>query len=336
VALVAGVNRLLRAAAAVYETGWEIRRRCYAQGLLEPKRVAARVVSVGNLTVGGTGKTTLTLRLARAAIAARRDPAVVCLDYRPGPAGVSDETLLFRAALGEARVFHGPRKLEAARAAATAGHDPVLVDDGFSHWRLARDLDLVLLDYADPWGGGRLLPAGRMREPHRALQRADWLVLTRVPPGAPDPKRLEELRRYAPAARLAAGRHRIVGVRQLGEGTDAAADSATTSGARARPVRVRVVSATGNPDAVAASASESGLSVVEQSRYLDHHWFSASEARSELAAAARAGAVVLLTAKDAVRWPLAPTPEVWVLEVEWEWVEGGAELERAVVDAVGC
>jgi len=317
---VAGVSPMLRAAAALYGAGWELRRRCYARGWLEPRAVKAPVVSVGNLTVGGTGKTTLTLRLARTALEAGRNPAVVCLRYHPGPAGFSDEALMFRAALGAARVFSGPSKLESARAAAAAGHDLVIVDDGFSHWRLARDLDLVLLDHRDPWGGGRLLPAGRMREPHRALQRADWLVLTRTPPGTLDPARRADVTRYAPAARLAAGRHRVLGVSRL-DGSEAA-----------RPARVHLVTATGNPDAVEASAREAGLEVAYHARFQDHHWFSRGEARSELNAARRAGAAVVLTAKDAVRWP-EPAEEVWVLQVEWEWIEGGAALEQAVIDA---
>jgi tetraacyldisaccharide 4'-kinase len=227
---------------------------------------------------------------------------------------------MFRAALGAARVFSGPSKLEAARAAA-AGHDLVLVDDGFSHWRLARDLDLVLLDHADPWGGGRLLPAGRMREPLRALQRADWLVLTRTPTGAPDAERRAQVARYAPAARVAAGRHRVLGVARL--------DGVTAE----RPARARLVTATGHPDAVEASAREAGLDVIGHARYRDHHWFSAAEARSELEAARRAGVPVLLTAKDAVRWPGSAASEAWVLEVEWEWTENGTALERAVLDA---
>jgi len=315
---VARVSVGRRAAAALYAGAWEARRRCYAAGLLRPRRVPTRVVSVGNLTVGGTGKTTLTLWLASAARAAGRDVAVVCRNYRPGPRGVGDEATLFRAALGTERVFAGREKRALASAAAAAGHDLVLVDDGFSHWRLARDLDLVLLDASDPWGGGALLPAGRLREPRRGLQRADWLVLARA--HAPlDPAQVEGLRRYAPAAGFAAGRHRVVAWRGL-DGRPG------TPGAR-----VRVVTATGNPRSVAATAREAGLEVVAESSYRDHHWFSTNEAEREGAAARGADAEVLITAKDAVRWPFPAQPGVSVLEVEWEWVEGGAALLAAVL-----
>jgi tetraacyldisaccharide-1-P 4'-kinase len=96
---------------------------------------------------------------------------------------------------------------------------------------------------------------------------------------------------------------------------------------RIGPSRVRVVTATGNPDAVAASAREAGLEVAALSAYRDHHWFTEAEAERERRAAAQAGASVLLTAKDAVRWPRPAESEVLVLEVEWDWVEGGDALE---------
>jgi tetraacyldisaccharide 4'-kinase len=309
----------LRAAAALVGAGWELRRRGYAAGLLRPRRVGSRVVSVGNLTVGGTGKTTLALHLARAALAAGRNVAVVCRNYHPGPGGAGDEALLYRRALGEARVHAGRSKLALAAAAAAAGHDLILVDDGFSHWPLERDLDLVLLDADDPWGGGALLPAGRLREPRRALQRAAWLVLTRVPEGHLDPQRAAEVRRYAPGARLAAGRHRVVGFSSL--------DGAATD----PPRRARVVTATGHPEAVARSAREAGLEVVALAAYRDHHWFSAAEAGREQQAAYGDGAGVLLTAKDAVRWPLPPGPRTTVMEVEWEWVHEGEAVRAAVL-----
>ncbi|TMQ68214.1 MAG: tetraacyldisaccharide 4'-kinase [Candidatus Eisenbacteria bacterium] len=318
VGAVAGVS-LRRAAAALYGAAWEARRRSYALGLFRPRRVAARVVSVGNLSVGGTGKTTLTLRLARAALAASRGVAVVCRNYRPGPEGASDEAALFRAALGAERVYAGASKRLAAAEAAARGHALLLVDDGFSTWSLARDLDLVLLDASAPVAHDALLPLGWLREPRRALQRADWLVLTRVT-GPLDPERVARVRRHAPAARFAAGRHRVIGVRSL-------------EGAPVTVGRVRVVTATGNARAVAASAGEARLEVTGLSSYRDHHWFTPAEAEGERRRAARERAVVLLTAKDAVRWPRAAgRSDVAVLEVEWEWVEGGEALERAVLD----
>jgi len=314
------LSAALRAAAAWgLGAAWEARRRCYAAGWLAPARVPARVVSVGNLTVGGTGKTTLVLHLAEAARARGVAAAVACRNYRPGPGGVGDETILFRRALGDAGVFSGSNKRDLARAAAARGFPLVLVDDGFSHWRLERDLDLVILDARDLWGGGRLFPRGRLREPRRSLQRAAVVVISRLGPDE-DPSRLfEEAGRYAPAALLAAARHRASGLRTL-EGAPAAGLS-----------RVRVVTGTGHPAAVAATAKEAGLDVIEISTYRDHHWFTVAQARRELARADATRSAVLLTAKDAVRWPPAARgKEVAVLEVEWQWVRGGEAVESRV------
>src|SRR5262245_14434245 len=133
---VAGSMIPLAAAARVYGWMWEARRRVYAAGWRQPRSLSARVVSVGNLTSGGTGKTTLILHLGRALLAAGHNVAVVCRDYRPGPGGRGDESLLLRTALGQSRVFSGRRKVDLAAAACAAGYDPILVDDGFSHWAL--------------------------------------------------------------------------------------------------------------------------------------------------------------------------------------------------------
>jgi tetraacyldisaccharide 4'-kinase len=306
--------------ARLHAAAWEARRKLYELGAYRPERVPARVVSVGNLTVGGAGKTTLVLHLAAAARARGIDVAVVARRYRPGPAGHGDEEQLYAAAFGRERTFAGRSKRLLARAAAAAGADLVLVDDGFSHWRLERDLDVLLLDRTDLWGGGRLLPAGRLREPLVALQRADIVVVSRLGPGEDAAPWLAEVRRRAPAALVAAARHVVDGVRDL-------------AGA---PVKARgparVVTATGNPAAVAASAREAGFAPVVLSAYRDHHWFTVAEASREHAAA-RPG-TLLLTAKDAVRWPAgAPCEGVAVLGTRWAWVSGGEEVERRVWEA---
>ena len=300
---------------------WEARRRLYARGLLNPKRVAARVVSIGNLTLGGTGKTTLTIHLAAVARGRGLETAVVCRRYRPGPAGRGDEELLYRNSFGESTVYAGRSKRDLAERAARAGARLVLVDDGFSHWALERDLDIVLLDRHDPWGGGRMFPAGRLREPRRALQRAACVVISRLGPAEDPSPWIAEARRVAPAARFGAGRHQISRFR-LRSGMTVEA-----------PRRVRVVSATGNPQAVAASAAEAGLEVCAVSAYRDHHWFRAVEVREEAARAVRERADLLLSAKDAVRWPEGESAaRVVVMEVAWRWVCGGQEIERRVME----
>jgi tetraacyldisaccharide 4'-kinase len=315
-------QRILDLGAAGYGAAWELRRRAYAAGWLAPRQVPARVVSIGNLTVGGTGKTTLTLHLAERARERGLRAAVVCRNYRPGPGGRGDEALLYEQRLGQEQVFSGDRKLDLAAHAATRGFGMVLVDDGFSHWALARDLDLVLLDAGDLFGGGALLPRGRLREPLRALQRAEVVVISRLGLGEDPKPYFDRVRPYAPAALLAGGRHRVTGV-HVPAGVP-------------RPTRALVVTATGNPDAVAASARETGLEVVALSAYRDHHWFRPEEMACETERARAADACLLLTAKDAVRWSAPATngtpPPLAILEVGWQWVAGGDEVEHRVFD----
>jgi tetraacyldisaccharide 4'-kinase len=194
------------------------------------------------------------------------------------------------------------------------------VDDGFSHWPLARDLDLVLVDARDPFGGGALLPAGRLREPLRALQRAGAVVVTRLAPGEDPAPHFALVKRYAPAAALAAGRHEVTGV-------------TTLEGAPAESGTVWIATATGHPDAVERSAREAGLAVAGMRAFRDHHWFTPGEARGLLEEAARRDATLLLTAKDAVRWP--PGVErgrVAVLRVRWAWVSGGEAIEALALE----
>jgi tetraacyldisaccharide-1-P 4'-kinase len=158
-----------------------------------------------------------------------------------------------------------------------------------------------------------------MREPRRALQRARVIVVSRLAAGADPAPLMEEARRAAPGATLAAGRHRIAGLRGLDGAPRAAKGPAV------------VVTATGNPGAVQRTAREAGFDPVRLASYRDHHWFRAAEASRELERARRDGETVVLTAKDAVRWP-TPSPEIVVLEVEWEWVAGGEFVERLALE----
>jgi tetraacyldisaccharide 4'-kinase len=218
-------------------------------------------------------------------------------------------------------VFAGDNKRLLARAAAAGGATLVLVDDGFSHWGLDRDLDIVLLDRTDLWGGGQLLPAGRLREPVVALQRAAVVVVSRLEPGDDPEALLPEVRRRAPAAVVAAARHVVASVHWLEGGA-----------CRERGAGC-VVTGTGNPNAVRRSAAEAGFAPVSLLRFRDHHWFTREEAAGAHAQAQARGAIVILTPKDAVRWPAgASRDRIAVLEPRWAWVWDGDAAESRVWD----
>jgi lipopolysaccharide heptosyltransferase II/tetraacyldisaccharide 4'-kinase len=193
------LGRLRRAGTALYEVGARGRRGLYQKGWRKTQHLPAPVVSVGNLTVGGTGKTPVTAYLARlfqaqrlrVAILSRgyggRRREVTCLSdgdrlyHRPPEVG--EEAYWLAESLPGIPVYTGPGRYEAGMAA-WQDHRPdlFLLDDGFQHFQLARDLDIVLLDADRPFGNGRLLPAGPLREPLSTLAEADIVILTRYDP----------------------------------------------------------------------------------------------------------------------------------------------------------
>src|SRR5437660_1243853 len=152
----------------------------YEKGLLKKKRLKAAVISVGNLTVGGTGKTPMVLYLAEKFLADGKRVGILSRGYR-GSAGTSDEIELLKQKLGN-RVKFGvgaDRFTQGSKIEKEAPVDVFLLDDGFQHLQLARDADIVLWDDSKKMQKQWLLPAGTLREPISAIQRADILVVTR-------------------------------------------------------------------------------------------------------------------------------------------------------------
>lgn len=187
----------LSAASVLYGAGVALRNACYDTGLLGSGKLDCRVVSIGNLTAGGTGKTPMTVHLAvslrrmgcRPAVISRgyggdaeNEGAVVSDGYEMlcGSDVAGDEPFMMAAGMrGVPVLVGGDRYKSGLRAVSEFGPDIILMDDGFQHRRLHRDLDIVLVDAATMFGNGRLLPRGMLREPLRSLGRADAVVLTR-------------------------------------------------------------------------------------------------------------------------------------------------------------
>jgi tetraacyldisaccharide 4'-kinase len=289
------------------------RVRLYRSGLLKSERVGAPVVSVGNLTAGGTGKTPLVEWAARAL---RREGLRACVLTRGygradegrrvvasdgarvlaevGECG-DEPRLLAERLLGAASVVCDRDRVAAARWAREAlGAEVFVLDDGFQHMRIARDLDIVTLDATAPWGGGHLLPRGRLREPASGLARADCVVITR----AELAEDLEGLR--AEVGRVSGGRAavftsrvRTVGLRRLsGGGGDANLES----------VRVGAFCAVGNPGAFFENLRRAGFELCYTRAFRDHHAYTRAEVEAVAREAAGRGAGALLTtAKDAVK-----------------------------------
>jgi tetraacyldisaccharide 4'-kinase len=178
---------ILFPAALAYGGVVRLRAALYSAGIFRKRRLGGTVISVGNLTVGGTGKTPMVLWLADRLCAEGKQPAILTRGYRGGAqadaTGIpqADEVALLRERLsGRAQLGVGKDRYSTGKVLERHGAEWFILDDGFQHLALERDADIVLIDAADPFGGGRLLPAGRMREPRTALARSDIIVITRT------------------------------------------------------------------------------------------------------------------------------------------------------------
>lgn len=266
------------------------RRAAYRNGWFRSYRVTRPVIVVGNITVGGTGKTPLTIWLAEQLRSRGLQVGIVLRGYGGQSSHwprdvtgetpweeVGDEAVLLAQRTG-ALVVAGPDRVADANRAIERGANIVLCDDGLQHYRMARDLEIAVVDERRGLGNGRLLPAGPLREPAHRLAQVDLKVLTRRAGHAPVTNAL-------PAA--------VVATPRLGDaisiGTGARRSLQSFSGCR-----VHAVAGIGNPQAFFDSLSALGL-LVEPHPLPDHARLSAADISFA------DGAPVLMTEKDAVK-----------------------------------
>ena len=168
----------------LYRSAIDLRNFLYDEKWIPTHRAALPVISVGNLTTGGTGKTPFVAWLVQQLKSHGRRPAIVSRGYRTSSesthAGNDEQQLLEQLVPGTPHRQQRDRIASVQQLAATNEADIVVLDDGFQHRRLQRDLDLVLIDATVPWGYDHLLPRGLLREPHSSLHRADLVIVTRV------------------------------------------------------------------------------------------------------------------------------------------------------------
>lgn len=276
-------------------------------------------VAVGNLSVGGTGKTPLAAWAAEFCVRAHRRPAILLRGYG------RDEVVLHRHLVPQAIVIADPDRRAGARAALHQGADVLILDDAFQLRNTGRDLNIVVIAVEQEQLSRWLLPAGPWREPWGALGRADLVVVTRK--RAPE----EAARRLAGRVsarwpRLAVARAvlRLGGLRGLRSGTAVTLD-------RLRGQRVLAAAAIADPESFAVQVRTSGAT-VQLAAYQDHHEFDGADVE-RLVQAAEAAGYLVITEKDAVKlrplWP-AGGPEPLVAQLVWTWEDNGEAVTRAL------
>lgn len=311
-----------------------------------PVEFPVPVISVGNLVVGGTGKTPLTIFVARRLSALGRSVAVVSRGYgrlsrdvvvvsdggRPlvGWEEAGDEPVLMAMVTRGVCVVVGADRTRAVRYAVDKlGADAILVDDGFQHVRLARDLDLVTVDAERPVGSGHLIPGGTLREHPLGVRRADVLVATRCRDGSGIGPVERTLAPLVPGVPLVATRMRPAEFWNVGSG-----DTVKMSEVRGRPCLA--LSSIADPTDFEETLAGLGIDVVSVLAFPDHHRYTEGDHALVIAEVRESGAqMILTTEKDAVRlaaWR-SPVPLV-ALGIEID-VQSGAELlERALMRAL--
>ena len=270
-------SELIRAAlaipAACYSLIIIIRNLLYDKGLLKTHRLPVPVICVGNITVGGTGKTPMVLWLCRFFLEHNITPAILTRGYKSTYDQSNDEIKLLKTALPDVPVIIDSNRVRGGQTALQTHKPQVLImDDGFSHRRLHRDLDIVLIDATNPFGYNYLLPRGLLREPQQNLARAHIAILTRS--DQIEPNQLVKLNeqvlqlinissltdqlivpcRHAPAALIDK------------DGTNKDLDQLSGK-------KVLAFCGLGNPDAFGTTLQTLGANVVTQHAFDDHHHY---------------------------------------------------------------
>lgn len=278
------------------------------------------VLSVGNITLGGTGKTPFVMWLGRHLIQDGLRVAVLTRGYRAGGSG-ADEPGLLNKVFGEGRVLVGKNRHQNALRAMAAPRPPdaFLLDDGFQHWRLARDLDIVLVDALSPFGFGRVCPAGFLREDLSALGRAQCVVITRADLVAPETLGLIKsyLRGRFPGLLLAEAREQVTGFRCL-------------SGTSCDPPEgaAFAVCGIGNPAGFFRRLNRQSGPVAGCRRLPDHHaWTAGDAAEVERTARLKGAAWIATTEKDANKIQPDWTEMPWrVMSIDLDFLSGEAAV----------
>lgn len=327
-----------------------LRLLLYRVGWLASERVDLPVVSVGNLAVGGAGKTPIVMYLAQ--LLQRRGVRVAVLSQGYGGTGqghrvvslggpapletaetAGDEPILIAKRCPGVQVLVGPSRAKLARMAKERlGAGVAILDDGFQHLSLRRDLDLVVLDGASPFGNGRLLPRGPLREPPTALSRADLCWISKADEGG-----AAELEAAAEASLFRVGlppvrsRYRVAGIVRSDLRT-------VVPEAEWRGAKVFLLAGLARPGSFRKTVRELGLAIVGEGLFRDHHFFTLAELDALFERAEAAGAErIVCTEKDAVRLPasFAADPRILVVRIEVELLSGEELLEAALARLLG-
>jgi tetraacyldisaccharide 4'-kinase len=313
---------LLAIAEAPYTWAVLARNRRYDSGAKSIHRVNVPVISVGNLTLGGTGKTPMVEWIIRQLLERQKKVGIVSRGYG-AHGGMNDEAMELAWKLPGVPHVQNPDRVAAARRAIDEfGCDALVLDDAFQHRRIARDLDIVLLDALEPLGYERVFPRGTLREPIEGLARANAIVLSRADLMPPDERAAlrERVANFAPAAAWAEVVHAPLEL-------VSPEDHCPLESLRGR--RVMAFCGLGNPAGFRHTLAVCGYDVAELREFPDHHRYNETDLIAVRSAAERLNAeAVVCTQKDLVKINLAQlgTLPLWAVRVGIDFLLGQDEF----------
>lgn len=304
-------SSLLRTAvylpAKLYELGVRLRVALYEQGYLKTCKLDSVVISVGNITVGGTGKTPIVEYVCRYLADECYEVAVLTRGYRrenssravvvvsergrvvAGVGEAGDEPLMLARKLAKVSVVVGSDRYQCGLLAIERfGSDVLVLDDGFQHLRLERDLNLLVLDATDLFGGGQIVPLGRLREPIYGLRRADAVIVTRSDRQFDRDLLFNILDGMAMNLPIFYAYHDFVGLREIGSDSPVALR-------RLNGAKVAALCAIGRPSVFLEDLSAHAAEVVVKATFPDHHTYQQGEIDRVVAEAAAKGAEFIVT-----------------------------------------
>lgn len=321
---------LLRALSWGYGGIISQRNALFDRGIKRAHAVDVPVISIGNLTTGGTGKTPLAAFLCQWFAKRNVRVGIVSRGYRAIDAFNDEKRVLDRLCPLVPHVQNRDRVAAVEQVRQESDIQLVLADDAFQHRRLKRDLDLVLIDALNPWGYGHLLPRGLLREPPSSLRRASAVILTRANQITAEQRQVlwDEVQHWRPGTIPIEVAFEAT---SLSRGVAPEGVSLPITADELRNERFLAFCAIGNPNAFEETLKQAGLNVVGFRRFPDHHHFSERDIESLTASAERAGATAFIaTLKDVVKLPsgsLGNRP-VWHLNIEAKVQRGAEELDR--------
>jgi tetraacyldisaccharide 4'-kinase len=312
-----------------------VRNHLYSSGRLRAQKVSARVISVGNLTTGGTGKTPLVIWLCRLLKKRQLRCAILTRGYKMHGGELSDEPAVLSAQCPGVPIIINPDRVTGAAEAICSHNAQVLVmDDGFQHRQLARDLDIVAIDATLPFGYGRVLPAGLLREPVAGLKRADAVVLTRCDQVSDEAlQQIEQaVRRVNRDLTIVHSVHAPAGI-QTAEGLEIATQEIAGK-------KVFAFCGLGNPRSFFRTIERLGGELVATKAFDDHYRYTPDDlSRIHKQATRQKAELILTTQKDWTKTARLSTPSghppLAYLSIKLQITAGEQELTALIESALG-